>query len=293
MAPIPNIGGVTTVRRKQPVEQGSGFLNVLSGEQVKIVHIGSGDKDRGWLFAHAVTGDTTRVGWMPVSSILTERSLAEASEREHIHKAVRPVAAWPGNCQGYLVPVHEGELLQVLHVGAPGTDESGWVFAKRVSTPEESGWLAAEVLALPTDSPAPAADSAAMSSVRPSGTRDDDDDDGELAVDDWVYHLRPGGLRSRLRSGADENSADVTGGTLGHNERCRVLARSGVWVRVGTSGGLEGWVRNAHLRSAPLPPGPVKHSPPAPPARSPPGRPIDAEAEASSRRRSVTFVLDE
>merc|ERR1712060_677061 len=120
---------------------GTGYLSVELGAEVQILHIGSGDEERGWIYARCVALPN-EAGWLPMTTILPcvvgsslcERTQQPAARRQDIRTAMRAVAPWPtiageiSNGDKYLAPIEEGELVEVLREGI-GEDE-GWVFAR-------------------------------------------------------------------------------------------------------------------------------------------------------------------
>lgn len=118
--------------------------------------------------------------------------------------ALRNVDVLPeASSEGYLAPIEAGEKLQIMHMKLD--EEPSWVYAHRHTKPGEAGWVLAEVIE-PVQS--------ASESCSDVGEATRADDMPKVAASksagDEVYHLRPGGLCSQLRSEpSDEASSHV------------------------------------------------------------------------------------
>jgi len=70
----------------------------------------------------------------------------------YMSRAVRAIEAFPdGDSRGYLAPVDARELLEVLFVGEPESEDAAWAYARRARRPQdpswpEEGWLLVEVV---------------------------------------------------------------------------------------------------------------------------------------------------
>jgi len=200
--------------------------------------------------------------------------------RPTLAQARYAIAPYPANAgagvqAGYLVPIAQGEELEVLWKGDEAdVTYSRWAYARRMGPPHDEGWVLRDVIESSKsdgrgkDGPSRRA---RAGSCTPSALTP-----GEVA-----YHLRPGGLGSRLHANPGGGAAAAEGSTmLEHNEMVHVVEVSGSWVQVSTEGGASGWVRASYLRHAPVPAGP-------PPASSAAG------STATTPRRRVTFDAEE
>lgn len=255
-----------------------GYLAVEPGEQVKVLHLGSGE-ECGWLYASSLTQDgvTTQQGWLPLD-VLTGRSKFEAQQQAQQQAqqpklpqqpqntqpmyevvATRDVAPFPSGYSGgsdvYLAPVRQGERLDVMSVGS----DQSWVYARRVERPEEAGWLLQEVAPGPKGAGAAAGREACSAAVAPPAAvpamtgavaPPSAPARAKVAPGDTAYHSRHAGA-------ADASGSRATGPAPGEplleasstsGPRCvLVTSVSGHWAKVTTDTGASGWVRAEDL----------------------------------------------
>lgn len=168
-------------------------------------------------------------------------------------RACREIAPFPdGDSRGYLAPVELGELLEVLFVGEPESDDAPWAYARRARQPAdpswpEAGWLLHEVV--PVASAAPRHRGSRAGGAGEATSTEEQDKAATQAVSpgDCGYHV---GARSVLREecpGMAEAAEPAGGEALLHGERLQVTALSGHWAKVSTDRGASGWIESRHI----------------------------------------------
>lgn len=128
MAAAPRVGDVLRVTAAQDVNPATGYIPVLEGDEVKILHVEPGE----WLFVARVSPQCDR-GWLPVDSVLP-RGFSIGDQA----RLVQAVEDWAW--AGFEGPLSPGETVEILFVGDEG-DSAGWVFARRHAEPHDRGWL--------------------------------------------------------------------------------------------------------------------------------------------------------
>ena len=69
MAPFPAVGSAVPVLRDTSAEANSGYISALAGDRVRILHIGTGECDKGWAYTHKLNHPTEE-GWIHVSLLI-------------------------------------------------------------------------------------------------------------------------------------------------------------------------------------------------------------------------------
>lgn len=78
MAPFPAVGTSVPVLRNITSEEGSGFVSALAGDMVRLLHIGSGETDKGWAFIRKLN-PSAEEGWIHVALLMTPATYAQDS----------------------------------------------------------------------------------------------------------------------------------------------------------------------------------------------------------------------
>ena len=69
MAPFPAVGSAVTVLKDTACEANSGYISALAGDRVRILHIGTGECDKGWAYTHNLN-HPMKEGWIHVSRLI-------------------------------------------------------------------------------------------------------------------------------------------------------------------------------------------------------------------------------
>ena len=78
MAPFPAVGSAVPVLRDTTSGVDSGFISALAGDMVRVLHIGTGETDKGWAYIRKLNHPAEE-GWIHVALLMSRATHAQDS----------------------------------------------------------------------------------------------------------------------------------------------------------------------------------------------------------------------